>query len=89
METLDNLILNTNTLLENIILYAIPIVLVLFTLFVYSGIINKLNVNMIKIVSAIIDFLEKLESKKFKLSLLIITIIYLSLVIIYFIVRSN
>ena len=89
METLNNLILNTNTLLGNIILYAIPIVLVLFTLFVYSGIINKLNVNMIKIVSAIIDFLEKLESKKFKLSLLIITVIYLSLVIIYFIVRSN
>lgn len=88
MELLNETIQSSNTLLVNCLLYAIPFILVVFTLILYSGLIEKLSKNCLKIVAAITDFLEKLTTKKFKLSTLILTIIYVVLVIAYLIIKE-
>ncbi len=88
MEALNELVLNTNTLLYNVLVYAIPFVLIVFTLFIYSGLIDKLAKNMNRIVLAIIDFLEKLTTKKFKLSCLILTIVYCICVVLFLVLKD-
>lgn len=88
MEALNELVLNANSLLYNVLVYAIPFVLIVFTLFIYSGLIDKLAKNMNRIVLAIIDFLEKLTTKKFKLSCLILTIVYCICVVLFLVLKD-
>lgn len=83
-ETITNLL----TLLESIMLYVIPFILVVLTLIVHSSLIEKFNKNLSMIINAISDFLDKLTTDKIKLSLLILTIVYVVLEGIYLIVRS-
>lgn len=85
---MNETILNILTLVETVMLYVIPFILVVSTLIVHSSLIEKFNKNLSMIINSISDFLDKLTTNKIKLSLLILTIVYVVLEVIYLIVRS-
>ena len=83
---MNELITNSNIFINNLITYILPTILVFLTLVSYSGIIQKLTVNLEKIVSALKDFLSIFEKPKIKISLLVVSIVYLVIEFLIFVV---
>ena len=83
MSEINETLANANALLGNILLYAVPFVLLVITALLYSGLIGKLNENLLSAFNAVSKFLIALQNRKFKIAMLIITTIYIILEIIY------
>lgn len=78
-ETLNSLV----TTIKVVLLYAIPAILVLITVFSFTGIFKKFADNASSIVNSISNFLVFLETKKMKIILTTLTVVYIACVITY------
>lgn len=87
MSELNETLLNTNILLGNVLLYAIPAALIILTAIVFSGIVEKFGDSAQTIAASIKSFSAKLSNKKFKLSLLVLTIVYCAAVVAFLVLR--
>lgn len=77
MSEINETLANANALLGNILLYAVPFVLLVITALLYSGLIGKLNENLLSAFNAVSKFLIALQNRKIKLTMLIITSLYI------------
>lgn len=87
MSELNETLLNTNILLGNVLLYALPAALIILTAIVFSGIVEKFGDSAQTIAASIKSFAGKLLNKKFKLSLLVLTIVYCAAVVAFLVLR--
>ena len=85
MSELNETLNNAKELLSTVLIYVVPFILVLITLFSYSKVVDKIKENTTKIVESVNNFLSVFNTKKVKLSLLILTIVYIVLDVLYLI----
>lgn len=88
MNEMNEFLTNANAFIGSLLLYVVSFILLMVTALLYSGLIGKLNENLLSAFNAVSKFLIVLQNRKFKIAMLIITTIYIILEIIYLFMKG-